>query len=56
LEILKSIVGMSNRTTDCGNALYAALIMPTRATPNVPNIFDALEILKHIVGMPSYAI
>jgi hypothetical protein len=55
LEILKSIVGMSNRTADCGNALYAALIMPNRPQENAPNIFDALEVLKHIVGMTSLA-
>jgi hypothetical protein len=55
LEILKSIVGMSNRTADCGNALYAALIVPNRPQENTPNIFDALEVLKHIVGMTSLA-
>jgi hypothetical protein len=46
---------MSNRTADCGNALYAALIMPNRPQENTPNIFDALEVLKHIVGMQSLA-
>jgi predicted secreted protein len=55
LEVLKSIVGMATVINDCGNALSAALIVPTRATPNVPNIFDALEVLKFIVGMTSLA-
>jgi hypothetical protein len=51
LEIVKSIVGMDNIISKCGNARSAALIVPTRPTPNVPTIFDALEIVKHVVGM-----
>jgi hypothetical protein len=53
LEIVKFIVGMDNALDKCGNALFAALITPTRPVPNVPTIFDALEIVKFIVGMDS---
>jgi hypothetical protein len=52
LQIVMYIVGMENNIDNCGNALYAALIVTDRTpeTENTPTIFDALQIVLYVIG------